>query len=102
MTTNQTTSASAYVGVDISKDTLDLNVAGQSPSQYENTKKGIAKLIPALARLPASIQVICEPSGGYERDLLKALWAKKIAVSLVNASRVRSFARARGLLVLLR
>jgi len=98
MKTNQTESAPVYAGIDISKDGLDVAVAGQSPSHYANTAKGIAELIPALAQLPAPVQVICEPSGGYERDLLEALWAKKIAVSLVNAARVRAFARARGLL----
>ena len=44
------------------------------------------------------MHVICEPSGGYERDLLEALWSAGIPVSLVNAARVRSFARAQGLL----
>ena len=68
MKTNQTTPASAYVGIDISKDTLDLEVAGQSPCHYANTTKGIAELIQVLAPLPVPVQVICEPSDGYERD----------------------------------
>jgi transposase len=42
--------------------------------------------------------VVCEPSGGYERPLLDGLWKAGIAVSLVNAARVRSFARAQGYL----
>ena len=46
--------------------------------------------------MPQPAQVICEPSGGYERDLLAALWAAGLAVSLVHAARVRSFARAQG------
>lgn len=44
------------------------------------------------------MQVICEPSGGYERDLLEALWAAELTVSLVHAARVRAFAQAQGLL----
>lgn len=55
-------------------------------------------MIKALKKLPAPVQVICEPSGGYERDLLEALWAAGLAVSLVHAARVRAFARAQGLL----
>lgn len=98
MKTKQTAFTSAYVGIDISKDTLDLDVAGQSPCHYTNRTKGIAELIHALSRLSVPVHVICEPSGGYERDLLEALWAKKIPVSLVHAARVRAFARARGLL----
>jgi transposase len=42
--------------------------------------------------------VVCEPSGGYERPLLEGLWKAGIAVSMVNAARVRSFARAQGYL----
>lgn len=55
-------------------------------------------MIKLLKKLPQPVQVICEPSGGYERDLLAALWAAGLAVSLVHAARVRAFARAQGLL----
>ena len=53
-------------------------------------------MITALKKLPQPAQVICEPGGGYERDLLAALWAAGLAVSLVHAARVRAFARAQG------
>jgi transposase len=39
-----------------------------------------------------------EPSGGYERALVRALVAAQIKVSLVSANRVRQFARAGGIL----
>jgi len=55
-------------------------------------------LVKALKKLPEPAWVICEPSGGYERELLEALWAAGITVSLVNAARIRAFARAQGLL----
>jgi len=44
------------------------------------------------------VQVICEPSGGYERVLIRALVGAQIKVSLVPANRVRQFARAAGIL----
>lgn len=55
-------------------------------------------MIKVLKALPETARVICEPSGGYERDLLEALWADSIEVCLVNAVRIRAFARAQGLL----
>lgn len=55
-------------------------------------------MVKALKRLPGPAWVICEPSGGYERELLEALWVAGITVSLVNAARIRAFARAQGLL----
>ena len=83
-------------GVDIGKATLDLSLAGQSPCRYANDAPGRAALLKILKKLPQPVQVICEPSGGYERDLLEALWAAGLAVSLVHAARVRAFARAQG------
>jgi transposase len=44
------------------------------------------------------VQVICESSGGYERRLVQALARARIKVSLVQANRVRQFARAAGIL----
>lgn len=98
MKTSDTKSSPAYAGVDIGKASLDLSLAGQSPCRHANNAAGIATLIKVLRKLPAPVQVICEPSGGYERDLLEALWAAGLAVSLVHAARVRAFARAQGLL----
>jgi transposase len=77
---------------------LDVSLAHQNPSQYPNNASGIAELRQVLGQVPGPVQVICEPSGGYERAVLEALWAAQLSVSLVNAARVRSFARARGLL----
>jgi transposase len=92
------TQGPVYAGVDISKDRLDVSLPGQGPSQYANSASGIGQLIEVLAGQAQPVRVICEPSGGYERALLEALWARKMAVSLVNAARVRAFARAQGLL----
>ena len=47
---------------------------------------------PAYMRFFESIAIM------YERDLLEALWAAGVTVSLVNAARIRAFARAQGLL----
>lgn len=94
MKTPKPKSSPAYAGVDIGKASLDLSLAGQPPCRHANN----AALIKVLKKLPVPVQVICEPSGGYERDLLQALWAGGLAVSLVHAARVRAFARAQGLL----
>ena len=44
------------------------------------------------------MQVICEASGGYERALLQVLQRAGVKVSLVQASRVRQYARDSGIL----
>lgn len=90
--------APAYAGVDICKDALDVSLVGRNPDRYDNNAAGITGLIKSLIKIRGTVHVICEPSGGYERELLEALWSAGIRVSLVNAARVRSFARAQGLL----
>jgi transposase len=55
-------------------------------------------LIKWIKQIEGSVQVICEPSGGYERALVQALVGAQLKVSLVPATRVRQFARAAGIL----
>jgi transposase len=47
---------------------------------------------------PFAVHLICEASGGYERGLLDAAEQNRIKVSLVQANRVRQYARAAGIL----
>lgn len=84
-----------YIGVDISKETLDVCLpAGKRTIAY--TPTGMASLRKALRSLE-SPHVICEATGGYEKALLENLWEHGLSVSLVNASRVRNFAKSEGL-----
>ena len=93
-----TSQTPVYAGVDIGKASLDLSLVGKKLCRFDNTAAGINALVKVLKKSGQPLQVICEPSGGYERDLLEALWAAGLAVSLVHAARVRAFARAQGLL----
>jgi transposase len=86
-----------YVGVDVAKAHLDV-AYGQEAWRVTNDGGGRNRLIKRLAQIAGSVQVICEASGGYERALLKALQDEGIEVSLVQASRVRQYARASGVL----
>jgi transposase len=56
------------------------------------------QLIKWIKEIEPCVQVICEPSGGYERALVRALVGAQLKVSLVPANRVRQFARAAGIL----
>ena len=86
-----------YVGIDVAKAHLD--VAWEQASwRVSNDVRGHRELVERLAKMNTSIQVICEASGGYERALLLALERGGIAFSLIQASRVRQYARACGLL----
>ena len=63
-----------------------------------NDTVGHRQLVRWIKQTEAAVQVICESSGGYERRLVQALARARIKVSLVQANRVRQFARAAGIL----
>lgn len=84
-----------YIGVDVAKDELCWNIQGETLGT-PNTPAGCAIAFKKIKKLPQPIQVVCEPSGGYERALLDFCWAKAHPVSLVNAERVRYHAKAGG------
>jgi transposase len=86
-----------YCGIDIAKSYLDAAI-GREKRRLPNDAKGHRELIKWIKQIDGTVQVICEPSGGYERGLVRALVRAQIKVSLVQANRVRQFARASGIL----
>jgi transposase len=89
--------AKVYLGIDIGKEILEAALAGQPSRTLSNDQRAYQKLKEWIASLGQEVQVVCEASGGYERGLVEALQRSGISVSLVQASRVRQFARASGL-----
>ena len=86
-----------YCGVDIAKSYLDAAI-GNERRRFCNDAVGHGELVNWVKQVPGSVQVICEPSGGYERVFVQALARRRIKISLVQANRVRQFARAAGIL----
>ena len=86
-----------FVGIDISKSTLDICVLpdGQSAS-FANSAVGIADLLVFLSAFEDIERLVLEPTGGYERCLVEALLATQMPVAKVNAKQIRQFARACG------
>ncbi len=83
-----------YVGLDVAKSSLQLDLAGQSHA-LANDAKGHARLLKLLRDHPDA-HLVCEATGGYEQPALRALHAARMPVSVVEAGRVRHFAKARG------
>jgi hypothetical protein len=82
-----------YLGVDIAKSYLDAAV-GNEKRRFSNDMLGHRELIKWVKQINTSpVQVICESSGGYERALVQTLARAQVKVSLVQANRVRQFAR---------
>ena len=97
---SMSTSEVAYrwLGIDISKDNLDVYDPSQEVStRYANDSEGIEKLWQALQSV-SDWAVVCEASGGYERLMATTLSAHGCRVSVVNPRQVRDFAKASGIL----
>jgi transposase len=68
------------VGIDVSKDWLDVAVLGEE----------MQEVWPEL--------IVVEATGGYQRSVVAGLFQAGLAVAVMNPARVRHFARACGLL----
>jgi transposase len=88
----------SHGGIDVSKDRLDVVILPEEQAfSVCNNAAGWTELIKKLRRF--SIAAIgIEPSGGYERDVIRALLAAGMSVRRINPSKLRQFARARGVL----
>jgi len=91
---SQNNTSILYVGVDIAKFTLAIDLAGKAHT-FENNPQGRAQLLKRLRAYPQA-QVVCEATGGYEQALVRSLQAAGIPISVIEAGRVRHFARAQG------
>ena len=86
-----------FMGIDIGKFTFVVALHGQKDvKEFENNSKGIQSFMREFkATLPASL-VVLETTGGYEMEVLNALFAKKIPVHRANTRKVKSFIRSFG------
>lgn len=89
-----------FIGIDVSKTTLDVAVRGESKAQqYANTEAGIAALKAYLSASQADVAVILmEATGGLERLAACELHVAGYAVMVVNPRQAHDFAKALGYL----
>jgi len=92
---SQNNTSILHLGLDVAKSSLQLDLAGTSHS-LTNDPGGHAQLLKLLRPFPHA-HIVCEATGGYEQPVVRILHAAAIPVSVVEAGRVRHFARAKGL-----
>lgn len=86
-----------FVGVDVSKTALDVaNFGEEKVMRYENKSQGIVELLAEISTGALVTLLVVEASGGFERGLVAEAAAAKLPVVVVNPTRVRNFARAKG------
>jgi transposase len=84
------------IGVDISKDTLDVHLhpAGVA-RRFGNSRKGRRALIAWLAEIPVA-RVVFEPTGSYHHGFERQLADAGLPLCKVNPRQARRFAEAIG------
>jgi transposase len=89
-------SSAGFVGIDVSKDHLDVHVrpAG-SAGRVANDDAGIADLVQRLAALTPG-RVVLEATGGYQNAAVAALALAGLPVVVVNPRQARRFAEGVG------
>ncbi len=81
-------------GIDVGKAQLDVSVAAGPVQRFANSAAGITALLRWLQRAGVTV-VVCEPTGGYERQLVRRL-RTVLPVVVAHPNKVRAFARACG------
>jgi transposase len=87
-----------YVGIDVSKRWLEVYAQGEGKvRKISNDREGIKRLVQWMEDIQAE-RIVFEATGGYERQAVKMLSERRLAVAVVNPTRVRRFAEAMGVL----
>lgn len=83
------------IGIDVSKQKLDVSYNDKEIAVFDNSTKGFKQLVKSIKN-KKSTRIVIEATGGYERPLAHFLQDQNISMSIVNAKRVRDFAKVLG------
>lgn len=84
------------IGIDVHKTQLAIAVHEGDHWRSATTSRALATMAERLRALAPDV-VVLEPSGGYERPVLEALWAANLPVALVPPRQARDFIRGLGI-----
>lgn len=86
-----------FVGIDVSKDTLDVHIHPQGESfKLARNGDGVEQLVQRLKELELAA-IAVEATGGFEGMVVAALGAAGLPVVVVNPKQVHNYAKALGL-----
>ncbi|EFK6853634.1 IS110 family transposase [Escherichia coli] len=90
-----TESVKVNVGIDVSKDFLDVHVGDVALRRVPNRSSGLSVLKRILSRYTVSL-VLLESTGGYENLAVTYLQSLGYDVCVINPRQARDFARSMG------
>jgi transposase len=85
-----------FVGIDVSKDRLDVHVRPSGEGfVVERNGKGLKELVERLSSLAPSL-IAVEATGGFETIVAAAIAGAQLPLAVVNPAQIRHFAQAVG------
>lgn len=89
-----------FIGIDVSKATLDVAVRGEARvQQFANTEPGIAALLASVAAQKEAVAaIVMEATGALEQPAAAALCLAGYPVMVVNPRQAHDFTKAMGCL----
>lgn len=83
------------IGIDVSKLFLDCcAIPAEKTKRFSNSPKGIKQCLEWIFKNNSIHRIVLEPTGGYEKAIIKALQNAMLPVSCVNARYIHHFAIA--------
>ena len=90
-------SEAIFVGIDVSKERLDVATTLGQKWLCANRESDFGELVERLKQEPVEL-IVLEASGGYEGAVVASLAAAQLPVAVINPRQVRDFAKAMGFL----
>jgi transposase len=87
-----------YIGIDVAKETLDAHrFPDNLHRKFTNSPEGWQDFLKWIKDEPTAL-VLCEATGGYEKNFVIALAEAEVPFRVVNPARVRDYAKSLGIL----
>jgi transposase len=80
-----------FVGIDVGGAGLDVAWHRGDSAHYANHPDAIAALVERLRTGPEVTRIVLEPTGGYEKPLVKALRQAKLPVEIIHTTRFSAY-----------
>lgn len=84
-------SDNSFVGIDVGGAGLDVAWHRGDGAHYANRPDAIATLVERLRAGPRVTRIVLEPTGGYEKPLVKALRQAQLPVELIHTTRFKAY-----------
>ena len=84
-------SDNSFIGIDVGGASLDVAWHRGDSAHYANRPDAIATLVKRLQAQPEVTRIVLEPTGGYEKPLVKALRQAQLPVEIIHTTRFKAY-----------